>query len=73
MLQSSGWGMRSLQSSFPWIKDRFVYEEEGERRIMFKMIILLYNLQARIVGINHIKNVYMPLLGVDATEKFVTN
>ena len=69
MHQSAEWGMRSLQSSFPQIKDRFVYEEKGEKRIMLKIMILLYNLQARMVGISQIKNAYMPLLGVDANEE----
>ena len=31
MRQSAEWGMRSLQASFPRLKDRFIYEEFGER------------------------------------------
>ena len=58
--------MRSLQSSFPRLGDRLVYEERGERRIMMKMMILLYNFLARLVGINQIKNVYMSNLNEDA-------
>ena len=42
MYQSAEWGTRSLQSSIPQIKNRFVYEEAGKRSIMLKMIILLY-------------------------------
>ena len=39
MHQSVEWGMSSQQKSFPWIKDIFVYEEKGERKIMLKIII----------------------------------
>ena len=71
MRQSAEWGMRALQSSFPRLKDRFVYEEYGERRLMMKMILLLYNLRARKVGINQIKNTYMPALNVNPNDRYV--
>lgn len=71
MRQAAEWGMRAIQSSFPRLKDRFIYEEFGERKIIMTMIILLYNLRARRVGINQIKNVYMPALNVDANAYFV--
>ena len=66
--QTSEWGMRALQASFPRLKDKFIYEERGERRIVLKMYVLLYNLRARTVGINQIRNVYMPYLDLDASE-----
>ena len=56
MRQSAEWGMHSVQSSFPRLKDTFIYEEGGERRIVLKMLVLLNNLRARMVGINQIKN-----------------
>ena len=59
MKQSVEWGMHSVQSSLPRLKDTFIYEEGGERRIMLKMVVLLNNLRARMVGINQIKNIYM--------------
>ena len=68
MRQAAEWGMRALQSSFPRMLDRLVYEERGERRIMMKMMILLYNFRARLVGINQIKNVYMANLIQDANN-----
>ena len=71
MRQSAEWGMRALQSSFPRLKDRFIYEEYGERRIILKSMILLYNLRARLVGINQIRNTYMPALEVNANARFV--
>jgi hypothetical protein len=71
MRQASEWGMRTLQSSFPRLKDRFIYEENGERRIMLQMIVLLFNLRARLVGINQIRNTYMPYLMEDANLHYV--
>lgn len=66
MRQSSEWGMRALQSSFPRMCDRLVFEQKGERRIALKMMIYLYNLRARMVGINQIKNFFQPALIRDA-------
>ena len=66
--QTAEWGMRSLQASFPWLKDRFIYEERGERRIVLKMFVLLYNMQAQMVGIDQIRNVYMSNLERDANK-----
>jgi hypothetical protein len=57
--QTAEWGMLAMQTSFPRIKDRFVYEERGERRIVLKMFVILYNMRARMVGINQIRNTYM--------------
>jgi hypothetical protein len=66
MRQSSEWGMRMIQASFPRMCDKFPFETKGERRIAIKMMVLLYNLRARLVGINQIKNVFMPSLEVNA-------
>ena len=66
--QTAEWGMLVLQASFPRLKDRFVYEERGERRIVLKMMVLLYNMRARMVGINQILNTYMPRLMWDAND-----
>jgi hypothetical protein len=52
--QTAEWGMLTIQASFPRIRDRFIYEEHGEQRIVLKMFVLLYNLWARMVGINQI-------------------
>ena len=66
MRQSAEWGMRAVQSSFPRLKDRFNYEERGERKRVLMSIFLLYNLRTRLVGINQILNVYMPHLNKNA-------
>ena len=61
--------MRGIQTSFPCLKDTFVNEETGERRIMMKMMVLFYNLRARTVGINQICNVFMSHLDVNANDE----
>ncbi len=69
--QMAEWGMLTMQTSFPRMRDRFVYEERGERRIVLKMFVLLYNMRARMVGINQIRNTYMRHLLQDANEDVV--
>jgi hypothetical protein len=66
--QTAEWEMQMFQTSFPWMKDRFVYEERGEQRICLKMLMLLYNMHARMFGINQIRNTYMNRLARDAYE-----
>ena len=46
--------------------DRMAYEQKGERQIAIKMMVYLYNLRARMVGINQIKNFFQPALNRDA-------
>lgn len=48
----------------PLIKDRFVYEERGERKVMLLSLVLLYNLRARFVGLNQIQTTFMPHITV---------
>jgi hypothetical protein len=71
MRQAAEWGMRAIQSSFPRLKDTFVYEDTGERRILMMMVCLLYNLRAHTVGIDQIKNVFMKHLNEDANNKLI--
>jgi hypothetical protein len=60
--------MRIVQTSFPWLNDRFVYKEKGEQGICLEMFVLLYNMHARMVGINQIRNTYMRHLMCNANE-----
>jgi DDE superfamily endonuclease len=60
--QMAEWGMRGLQGSFPRLKDRLIYEERGERKIILHLIVLLYNFRASTVGINQIQSSFMPHL-----------
>ena len=39
--QDVEWGMRGLQGSFPGLKDHIIYDENGERAIILKLITLL--------------------------------
>lgn len=64
--QASEWGMRAFQATFPRMKDRFMYEEHGERKLMLNCAVLLFNLRSRMVGINQILSTYMPHLSVEA-------
>jgi len=70
MRQSAEWGMRGFQASFPRMKDCFDYEERGERRIIMIMYVLLFNLRSRLVGIDQIRNVYMPWLAREVNKKY---
>ena len=69
--QKAEWEMRVIQMSFPRLKAHFVYEERGERRIYLKMLVLIFNMRARMVGINQIQNTYMKYLTRDANEDVV--
>ncbi len=71
MWQSSEWGMRMIQSSFPWMCDKVQFEEKGEHRIAIKMMVLLFNLCVHMVGINQIRNFFMPWLEIDV-EKYMS-
>jgi len=64
---SAEWGMLSIKAYFPHVKDQFTYEEQGERRITLKMFLLLYNMRARMVGINQIRNTYSGTLTATRT------
>lgn len=66
--QLSEWGMRGLQASFPRLKDRMRYEEGGERRLIMRLIVFLYNYRASVVGLNQIQSVYMPWLERSANK-----
>ena len=55
----SEWGMSALQGEFPPLKDRFDYEERGERGIILNLVPRLNNLRANMVGISQIRNTYL--------------
>ena len=71
MRQLAEWGMRAFQSSMPCIKDRMKVEECGEHKVTVTVMILLYNLRARMVGINQLRSFYMGALYRDANVEFV--
>jgi hypothetical protein len=54
--------MRALQGLFPWLKEKILFEERGDRKIRLNLMVLLYNFQVSKVGQNQIGSVYMPYL-----------
>ena len=62
MRQSSEWGMRQIQASFPRLCGRFIHEGQGERKLNIVLRAYLFNLGSQKTGISQIKNVYMPML-----------
>ena len=66
--QMAEWGMRGLQGSFPWLKDRFIYEEHGERAIVLNLLPRLYNMRVNLIGINQIRSTFMPHFSIEAQD-----
>ncbi len=54
--------MRALQGLFPWLKEKILLEERGDRKIRLNLMVLLYNFQVSKVGQNQIGSFYMPFL-----------
>jgi hypothetical protein len=71
MRQAAEWGMRALQGSFPRLKVRMVYEEKGERLVILKTMVLLYNWRANTVGLNQIRSTFMNHLNKNC-DQFIT-
>jgi hypothetical protein len=75
--QASEWGMRAIQSAFLRLKETIKYESAGnddevedtklERRLVLKLMVLLYNFRLEKVGLNQLRNVYVPGWSQDAT------
>ena len=57
--QLSEWGMRMIQCAFPRLKDSLQYKEEGDRKIILRLMVHIYNFQTYNVGHNIILNSYM--------------
>ncbi len=64
--QAAEWGMRALQGAFPRLKDRIPWDEYDNRFFFLLQIVLLYNYRVERVGLNQIRNTYLPALSVDA-------
>ena len=58
--------MRQIQAKFPRLKDGMPFEEQGERKITLNLMVLLYNFETGIVGMNQIQNSYMLHTSPDA-------
>ena len=57
--QLSEWGMKMIQASFPRLKDPLLYKEKGERFIILRLMLNLFNHQAHVMGQNQIFNSFM--------------
>jgi hypothetical protein len=62
MRQTAEWGMNGFQLSFPRMRDRLRWVEFGECKVIISLVVHLYNIRSRLVGINEIQNTYMPNL-----------
>ena len=56
--QLSEWGMRIIQAAFPRLKEALTYEEKGDRMIILRLMVNLYNFHCHHIGINIIQNSY---------------
>ena len=57
--QLSEWVMRMIQGSFPRIRDTLVFDNTGDRRVVMRLMVHLYNFQCSQVCMNQILNSYM--------------
>ena len=57
--QLSEWGMRMIEGQFPRVKDPLIFEECGERKVILRLLTLLYNFQTSQVRMNQILNTFM--------------
>ena len=51
--------MRTIQAQFPRLNDALDYEENGDRKVILQLMVLLYNYQCVEIGINQILNSFM--------------
>jgi len=51
--QSAEWGMRSIQGSFPRLKDKVLFSQDmADRKAFLHMISMLLNFRTHYVGLN---------------------
>jgi len=58
--QTAEWGMRELQGSFGRLRIPLGIEDMEKRADLIESCFRLHNLRTRLVGINQIRNVYVP-------------
>ena len=59
--QTAEWGMRELQGSFGRLRIPLGVEDMEKRADLIESCFRLHNLRTRLVGINQIRNVYVPI------------
>lgn len=58
--QAAEWGMRAIQGSFGLLRIPLDINHAARRGDLLEVIMRLYQIRARRVGINQIRTVYMP-------------
>ena len=56
--QLSEWGMRMIQGSFPRLKEELYYKEKGDRQVILRLMVNLYNFTCTHIGITQIQNLF---------------
>jgi len=60
--QSAEWGMRAVEGSFPWLKDKLLLSDTIEdRNIFLHAITMLHNFCTHRVGLNQLSSTYYPV------------
>ena len=67
--QSAEWGMRSLQGSFGRLRVPLEVAYVDRRGDLLEICVRLQNFRTRLVGINQIRSVYMPLWRANEQEE----
>ena len=67
--QSAEWGMRSLQGSFGRLRVPLEVTYGDRHGDLLEICVRLQNLRTRLVGINQIRSVYMPIWKADEQEE----
>ena len=57
--QLSEWGMQMIKGSFPRLEETLFYEEKGDRHVILRLMVNLYNFTCSNVDMNIIQNSYM--------------
>ncbi|CAE7160568.1 unnamed protein product [Rhizoctonia solani] len=70
--QPAEWGMRALQGAYGRLRMPLDINNPIGRRVLIETCLRLHNLRTRLIGINQIKRVYMPVWGSE-TPKLITN
>ena len=52
ILQLSEWGMRMIQGKFPRVNDTPIFEDSGDKRVILRLLVHLYNFNCAQVGRN---------------------
>lgn len=59
--QAAEWGMRCIQGSFGRLRLPLDAHDGDNRRDLLEICVRLHNVRTRLVGINQIKNTFMPV------------